>query len=668
MGKHMSRSSRVAAALLALWAAAGAAEEQRFAALPTELDIYGEVPVVLTASRLAQPLDDAPAAVTVIDRELIRLSGAREIVDLFRLVPGFLIITDNAGIRAVTLHGLADVYSRRFQVLVDGRSVYLPSLGGVAWTDLGISLDEIERIEIIRGPNAAAYGANAFLGAINIITRHGAETVGDLLRARGGEDHIRDGYLRIGRTHGDLDWRLVLGRERDTGFEGRPDTRDIRFLSLRMDWQASATDRWMLKSGLTGGFRQDGRIGRPGDPPRPIDVLSHYQHLRWSRAEGGDELMVQLYHQTHRMDEEYTLEQSIGAFPLTIRRDSLIVSQRWEVEVQRIGVLRPGLRTVLGASSRLDRVRAREYLGREGWLSNRLQRVFATVELAPRPRWTLHGGLMVERDDISGTHLSPRLSLNLRPHPLHTIRLSVSRGYRKPLLAEEYGDGTLRGTVDLGGGPVPVYIPTFRSSGGLDSERIISRELGYVGRFKGLTLDLRLFLDRLDRLITSFERPVPLTFPPGTTVEALDFANRRSAEVQGAELGVSWRSPRWRMHGSYAYTRIEAWGDAEAAELERSAPQHVWSLLVSRRLPEGWRASATYYFIGAWKALGFADPIGAVRRLDLRLERSGGRTHPWRVALVAQNLLDTYPETRYRPGKGPNFFDTRLFIELVMQR
>jgi iron complex outermembrane receptor protein len=142
----------------------------------TEDDYIGDVPRVLTVSRLSQSLVDAPAAVTVIDRETIRASGIVDIPEIFRLVPGFYVGT-NAGFvqntnHVVSYHGMTTAYSGAMQVLINGRSVYSPLYGGVQWSELPLAIADIERIEITRGPNAASYGANSFFGVINIITQN----------------------------------------------------------------------------------------------------------------------------------------------------------------------------------------------------------------------------------------------------------------------------------------------------------------------------------------------------------------------------------------------------------------------------------------------------------------------------------------------------------------
>lgn len=185
----------------------------------SEEDFLAEIPMVLTATRLAQPITEAPAAITIIDREMIRASGAREIADLFRMVPGFVVNHDSGHTPIVSYHGLSNEYVARMQVLIDGRSVYSPVYGGADWTNLPLAIDDIERVEVIRGPNSASYGSNSFLSVINIITQHAAETTGTFVRGTRGSNGVKDIYARYGNTTGDLDYRVTAGINNENGFE-----------------------------------------------------------------------------------------------------------------------------------------------------------------------------------------------------------------------------------------------------------------------------------------------------------------------------------------------------------------------------------------------------------------------------------------------------------------
>ena len=182
-------------AMLALGLASGLASAREL----SESDFLADLPTVLTPSRLAQSLMDAPNAITVIDRGLIEASGYHNLSDLFRFVPGLYVGQKRGWFHNVS-HTMADEYSRRMQVMVDGRSIYLPSFGGVRWDTLPLAIEDIERIEVVRGPNAASFGANAMTGIINIITRHPEDVAGRMLSLKTGDQDHGEAWFRWAGT------------------------------------------------------------------------------------------------------------------------------------------------------------------------------------------------------------------------------------------------------------------------------------------------------------------------------------------------------------------------------------------------------------------------------------------------------------------------------------
>ena len=184
-----------------------------------EQDFLGELPVVLSVSRLSQPTRDAPAAVTVIDAELIRASGARDLADLLRLVPGFQATYGDRGSPLAGYHGLlTEEEPRRLQVRIDGRSQYSPAfIGAVNWNTIDVQLQDIERIEVIRGTNSATYGSNAFLGVINVITRNAAAAQGVVASAAAGSGGVEDRLARLGVPLAGGFVRLSAERRHDEG-------------------------------------------------------------------------------------------------------------------------------------------------------------------------------------------------------------------------------------------------------------------------------------------------------------------------------------------------------------------------------------------------------------------------------------------------------------------
>lgn len=216
------------------------------------------LPQVLTATRLKQTPAEVPGSMTVLDNELINASGARDISELLRLVPGMMVGNISGNQAAVNYHGTNASEARRMQVLIDGRSVYRAGLATVDWSDIPVAMEDIERVEVFRGPNTVSYGANALMAVVNIITRHPADNHGTRLKYTRGQRGINDFYASqgIGWNGGDL--RLSLSGQEDDGFDSDRsgadyrDSRRLNRLSLAvshtlsddqsLDWQINAKD------------------------------------------------------------------------------------------------------------------------------------------------------------------------------------------------------------------------------------------------------------------------------------------------------------------------------------------------------------------------------------------------------------------------------------------
>lgn len=187
-----------------------------------------DLPTVLSATRLRQAPADVPGSMTVIDRELIRASGARDIPELLRLVPGMMVGYTSGNKVNVNYHGTNVSEARRLQVLVDGRSIYRPGFATIDWSGLSLAMEDIERIEVFRGPNTAAYGANALMGVINIVSRDPSGSLGTRLKVTSGTRGVQDRYGSHGFVAGNTHMRLsVLGR-RHNGFDHDEDGKAIR--------------------------------------------------------------------------------------------------------------------------------------------------------------------------------------------------------------------------------------------------------------------------------------------------------------------------------------------------------------------------------------------------------------------------------------------------------
>ena len=210
--------------LAVLWAITShtASAEDLFlpdAGLDADLSGMGIVPEVLTATRLKQPRSEVPGSMTVITAENIDQWGVRTVPELLRFVPGMFV--KHADQDSVAYHASNPNLMRRMQVLIDGRSVYRAGIASVIWEDIPVALEDIQRIEVFRGPNASSYGANAFMAVINIVTYHPADTLGTRAFARSGHQGVRDFQISHSAEVGDWVYRATVSSKRDDGFDGR---------------------------------------------------------------------------------------------------------------------------------------------------------------------------------------------------------------------------------------------------------------------------------------------------------------------------------------------------------------------------------------------------------------------------------------------------------------
>ncbi|MDP2809642.1 MAG: TonB-dependent receptor [Rhodocyclaceae bacterium] len=594
-------------------------------------EFFGEFPVVLSASRLVHPLNEAPAAVTVIDRETIRASGVRELADIFRLVPGMTVGRLNGHSPAMGFHGFSSGYFRQFQVLVDGVSIYNPLWGGTAWGELPFALDDIERIEVVRGPNAATYGANSFLGVVNIITRDPATDAPFETTINSGKYGVADITVRHALTSGDWRYRISAGQRADRGLGSLPDDRRSEFLNLRSHYRINTADELKIQFGYAGGMGEEGvypDLPTKSNGPRPGLFRSNSLQLRWTRAQGADdEVWVQFSHAERQLHEvrPYKLFGVID-YPLSYSYDH----RRTDIELQHTFRVDEGLRGVWGAQAREDGARSPTYFYTNDWLTSRLLRLFGNLEWRPAADWLAHAGAMFEHNTVTGSAVSPSLALVHHLTPKHTLRARIAKARRTPTLYEDrinqrydYPPGTLISQSAL-------------TTAELSDEKILSRELAYLGEYPALrmNLDVRLFHDQIkDILVTDSSSP------PG-------FRNSEYANLRGAGFDLRWR-PWSGAHLTFTGSRTVIVSDK--SDIVRSAPLHTASALFRQELPADTSVSLGYYRVGSmhWIGVSSTDVLPAFDRVDVRLAkrfRWGG--HKAELSWVTQNTFDAVPVFR----------------------
>ena len=621
--------------LLSTIVAASATHAQQL----TEEDFLGSVPIVLSATRLAQTPLESPSSITVIDREMIRASGARQIADIMALIPGFQVGFVRADRPVVTYHGLGDTFARRLQVLIDGRSVYVPLYGGVPWESLPLALEDIERIEVVRGPNAATFGPNSFSAVINITTRQSFEEQGVLVRGNRGNAGINDGVVQFAGSVGSGFYRLTLGRQAEDGYDGQPDSSDSDLFTIRYDRPIGLRDELMLQAGSNYGHFEQGF----GDTARDTSSRYSYYQARWERVFNPREsLSIQAYGSRYEVRDELLQLNPIPAVASVVVNQGA-TADRHEIELQWTLHPTPRLRTVVGGSLRRDRVLSPGYLNRADWVENDVNRVFGHAEFRATEDLLFNFGTLVESNDISGTDQSPRMALVYKLTPTQSLRINHSRATRTPVIFEEFANQTFDVTLTpeaVAALNLPSNQATttvWLSTGGLAPETIESTEIGYrldmVSR--KLSLDLKLFDETLEDILNDIDRtdlpPDPITGDAITT-----HANQVNVDIRGAEASLDWRPvPELRLVASYAYLETES----NDRDHEVSVPDHGGSLLAIYHLTENHTFSLDYRYYDSFEWVD-GTLFDSYERLDLQLRE----TFRWRrnqgsLSLVLEDVL-----------------------------
>jgi iron complex outermembrane receptor protein len=606
----------------------------------SEEDYFSEQPVVLSASRLSQPVNRAPAAVTVITREMIEATGFRHLVDVLRLVPGFVVGWSGGNSAAATHIGLGNEYPHWMQIMVDGRSVYNPSYGHTAWRGIPLTLDDVDRIEVVRGPNAANDGLNSMLGTVHIYTRHSAVTQGGMGEVLAGDKRQREANLRYGAQAGNRSWRLGLLTREDERHGVAHDRATDMQLSFRGDVQPTLRDDVMLQFGLSQGDWQGTNVGFLQDYDQHVHYLNGFGNLQWKHALGeGREWQFHAHH---------TFEQNKETIPLPLPLDPLSGDYRTTVSAIQFTYLDKGAtewHTSLSGEYRLNRVHLPALLSGTGYFRDEIARASGALEWTPSSAWVWHAGAMLEKhSDTGDTYFSPRLALNWIPSQEQAFRLAASQGMSALGLFVSNTDVKL--TIN-GGLYDQIYLSTVK----LDPEKIDNIELGYLLNLPsaGLNLDARAYHNRIHDIVDTVNIAIPGDIANG---RAKTYLNRSAVTLRGLEYQLKWRAATG---GSLALTQswISAKSD-DGAYFAMSVPRHTFSLLASHPVA-GLDASMGYYHVETMRWLG-GKFDSHYNRLDLRLAKN------WKTAdggieaaLVLQSLNgdeeDSFSEYLYRHQK-----------------
>jgi len=675
-----------------------------------ESGFLAAMPVVLTATRISQPVTETPASMTIIDRDMIRASGFRELVDVLRLVPGFQVAHGSGNYFVPTYHGLVDDFPRRMLVQVDGRSVYLPMLSSVDWNYLGVALDDIERIEVVRGSNNSVNGSNAFLGVINIVTRQPFQDPGTTVEVVSGSLYAGNVRQGLRNQSADQTWRALDAREifvrqgifvrnwdmrvsasyrEDQGFSGVHDSKYIRNVFTRAVGDLGNHSQLDVQLGVSEGRTGVGYENDPmdiGNPVRDVSTRMNYQSLAWSRAlTGGDELTVHAYHNYYYQNDTHiygklsqALSHELGT-PMTsadvdiifpgITDKNMIVgyldgeAERYDVEAQRLLRASQAYELVLGAGVRQDSYRSQLMLTSDKTIYDLSVRLFANVNLHVGDSMHVNVGNMVEHNDIVGAFYSSRLGMNYSLTDTRAVRMSFSHSERSPSLLEA---NVLHSIVLEDGQVITVNRVAADDA---RTEKLGTIEVGFVEKFERLntTLDVKLFREQLRDAIFDAtdhgyaDRPVIVdsgalnnNSPSGVADAPVDnfpfvYLNGVDANLNGVEVQLQYRPQRHTFVGlQYSYI------DPEATQLRFINYQGVTAKNKFRDVSNGvpYHTSsllASYQFRNKWELSG-----GVYRITEMRWFGDG-------------DLLPAYRRIDARLGKTFKIDNLKARVALVVQ-
>lgn len=605
----------------------------------TSIDIDDLLQVRVTSlAKKEQALGDVPAAVYVIRGDDLRRLGVTTIADALRMVPGLQVARANANTWAISARGFNDTLSNKLLVLIDGRSVYSPLHSGVFWDVQDTLIEDIDRIEVIRGPGGTLWGANAINGVINIVTKSATETRGGLLSGSAGSE---DRFLASGRYGFTLGSSAALrvyakSTDRDDEADGLdPDRRahdgwTMARVGLRADWTSGDNDRFTISGDYYDGDVEE-RISAPSlTSPLGFTTLEHTEEVRgghglarWEHVfSPSSNFAMQAY-----FDATYRAE---AVFTDTVHTLDLDIQHRFPLGRNDI---------VWGAGYRVYRSELDGGFGLSVEPTNHRNDVVSAfvqdeITLVPdRLRATI--GTKFERNDFSGSELQPSLRLAWMPHDRHMAWVSASRAVRTPSIIDV--DGRLDPVVFPG--PLPVVVSIFGNED-FRSEVLVAYEAGYrVRPFDPLSLDVSAFYNRYLRLRSgAIGTPFVETAPtPTHVVVPVILMNELKGRTSGVELAANIQaSSRWLLQVNYAYLHMSL----NEEDVETRNPRHSAWVRSALDLPGRVFVDVMGRYVGSLPTFELDAYIEADARIAWR--NPSGR---FGMALSGQNLLHrSHPE------------------------
>jgi len=498
---------------------------------------------VTSASKKAESLSQAPAAIFVITAEDIRHSGLSSLPELLRMVPGMTVQQVNAHSWTVSTRGFTGFPNEKMLVLIDGRAVYDPLYGGVNWDVQDVRLEDVERIEVIRGPGGTLWGANAVNGVINVITKKAQQTQGVSLSTSLGSGEGYQGSARYGSSIGDHFFYRIFAKSSfwdpfvdATGaelFNGW----NLSQIGMRSDWQVTGKDTLSLDAaGYHGNIHDTAQVSTltaNQTVEDPYEVMGGHILGRWGHTFSGRSSTDLLAYcdWTNRTDVEYAGEY----------RDTcdFELQHNFKISTRHSLIWGGDFRTTADQT----RVTFRNHFTPPDERIN-LFSVFGQYELQVVPdKLRVIGGSKFEYNTFTGFEIQPQIRAVWTLAKAHSLWSAVSRSVRTPTRNEE-GNFLILQTVPLGPPPTPPIVTAIVGNPNLTAEHQIAYEIGY--RYQPtprLSFDIAAFYNSYtDLLYPDFGRTTTsFSSNPAYVLNAFPFSNLQKAQTHGLEVSAKWR-------------------------------------------------------------------------------------------------------------------------------
>jgi len=616
---------------------------------------------VISVAKKAKSLNDSPAAIYVISHEDIKRVGATSIPEALRLAPGLNVARIDSNKWAVSARGFNGRFANKLLVLIDGRNTYTRTFAGVYWENQDIMLEDIDRIEVIRGPGATLWGANAVNGVINIITKHSADTQGGLLAAGGGTEEQGFGSFRYG-THVNTD---TTARAYIKGFKRDEST-------LRSGGEAG--DDW---DKVQGGFRLDSQISESdsltiqGDAYRSIlnqqttqaQLSSPFGSIFNESIDSfGGNLLARQQH-TFSSTSDYSLQVFYDFY----ERDETFLKesrQVLDIDFQHRFSFLDWNDVVWGAGYRYnhDQFRFSETMVLSP--PSRNDQLFSAfiqdeITLLDNKLW-LTLGSKVEYNDYSGFEVQPTARLMWALHNKHRLWTAVSRAVRTPSRTEQ----DMRLLELVRPGPVAIFLD---DSDEFSSEELISYELGYrTTAIDNVSVDFTAFYNEYNQL-RSVETAAPVP-KPGYIEVIQSFANNNRLQTYGLEIATVWQMLEWwRWDANYSLLKMEFDGQKIPGEIGLGPQQQV-SVRSALSLQNNINLDVFFRFVDRNRTTGSLIIREAKHYVSLDIRLAWHPINDIELSLTGQNLLaEHHMENQQEIFVQPTEIDRGMYGKFVWQ-